>query len=342
MKATDILRSFAFIAIFAVAISCRSNQRIAVRLDHTRKTPIKGLYETRTITPLCIPDSLCSLAPSSKIKLDVSGEKVFVLDNTAEGILVFSLDGTFTTRITDCGHIVDFSTFDGRTLEVLSDTGDLISYSLNDLSLVTRYHPDNTKGVRLCAMHRFDDELYVMSGYTDGMNCFCEYYVKNNMFHTIREESEEICRFFDHKGTTYLLYPHSGEIWEDTYVTYYSTGEKVGPFVHPVFRWDFGEFDEAVGDARLYFDNAQMSDKYLFLSFILDGRRRMLILDTNTRKARTIESTKKHILFPLGIIRDNVNYFCCTDTNLPDYCQSLEKGKCDNTPGLYLLTYSIR
>lgn len=362
MILTNLFRQSVFAAIIAAVISCGYPEKITVRPDHPHKVAIKDLCGTISVTPLCIPDSLQTLVPS-KIKLDVGGEKIFILDNSALGILVFTMDGSFVSRITGCGHITDFSLYDGRSLEVLSDTGDLTSYSLDDLSILRRYHLDNVKGVQLCAMHRFDDGLYVMSGYLDGLNCFCEYYVKDNKYYVSRDEHASIAQtknlsqivgnsqFFDHEGKTFLFYPHSGEIWTYSYMTY-STGEKVGPFVHPMYRWDFGEFNESVNaiatgeidfnDARLRFDNAQMSGNCLFASFILDGKHRLLILDTNARKARTVEFTKEKIRFPLGVIRGNINYFCCAETDLPDYCLPAEIQEYENSSRFYLLAYSIR
>ncbi len=362
MILTDLFRQSVFAAIIAAVVSCGYSEKITVKPDHPHKVAIKDLFGARAVTPLCIPDSLHTVVPS-KVKLDVGGGKIFILDNSAMGILVFTLDGSFVSRIADCGHITDFSIYDDKSLEVLSDTGNLASYSLDDLSVLRRYHLNGSEGVKLCAMHRFDDDLYVMSGYQDGLNCFCEYYVNDNKYYVCRDELARIAhaknvsqiigesRFFDQEGRTFLFYPHNGEIWEDSYMKY-STGEKVGPFVHPIYLWDFEEFNESVNavatgetdfnDARLRFDNAQMSGQYLFLSFILDGNHRFLILDTNAGKARIVEFTKENIRFPLGVIRDNINYFCCVEADLPDYCLPSEIQEYENTSRLYLLTYSIR
>ena len=363
MILNNLIKRAVFAAIIAAVISCGYSEKITVRPDHPHKVAIKDLCGTRAVTPLCIPDSLQTLVPS-KMKLDAGGEKIFILDNSSLGILVFTMDGSFVSRITDCGHITDFCLYDGRSLEVLSDTGDLTSYSQDDLSIIRRHHLNNSEGVKLCAMHRFDEDLYVMSGYVDGLNCFCEYYVKDNKYYVSRDEHARIAqtknlsqiigesRFFDHEGKTFLFYPHSGDIWAYSYYMNHSTGEKVGPFVHPMYGWDFEEFNESVNavetgeidfnDARIRFDNAQMSGNRLFASFILDGRHRLLILDTNAGKARVVEFTKDNIRFPLGIIRGNINYYCCTETDLPDYCLPTEIQEYVGTSRLYLLAYSIR
>lgn len=361
MILSDLIRQSVFAAIIASVVSCGYQETISIRTDRTHEVAIKDLCRTKEVIPLWIPDSLRSLVPSV-MKLEVGDGKVFILDNTATGLLAFTLDGSFVTRIADCGHINDFSTYDGKSLEVLSGTGDLTSYSLDDLSVLRRHHLDNVKGVRLCAMHRFADDLYVMTGYLDGLNYFCEYYVGNGMFSVSMDEITRIAhdrnvaqiignsRFFDHDGRTFMLYPHSGAIWEDSYMTY-STGEKVGPFVHPVYTWDFGDMNESVdavisgdcdfSDARLFFDNAQMSDDCLFMSFLLDGKHRLLILDKNKRKAKTVKSKDGNIPFPLGIIRGNVNYWCCTEAALPYYCLPPETGNGRKAAGLYLLSYPL-
>lgn len=327
------MRPFLILACLLV-FSCGqgSSNLHKVNLDKAlrRQVSCHELYSSADVIPLHCPVGT-SLGQEGRLVMDVAADRFFLLDLAKNEILVFDWNGAFVTSIGSDETIIDFSAYGDSVLDVLTQ-GAITEYAVDDGSLIGTY-PILDNEVILKSVAKVDGDSIFMLGCLNGDAYDCGYTKRG--FHAAARPSPDYLathryspaseiqnsRFFRCDGLVYSFQSHSGEIFRYT----------DDDFLFPVHVMDFG-------GRPLSITNVQKSSDILYLTFESEGTGSVLIYDLDRKKYKTVRPTTDGAEFPLGVIYDSCNYFCCPASSLSRY---LPVEQADGTAGPVVIRFSL-
>lgn len=290
------------------------------------KVSISSIYDRIELVLLENPGS-DTLSAQSLTNMSVTEDR-FYFKSGDSTIVSYFKNGTFTDTLNLGTGITDYSIYKDSILDVLSGKR-ILSYSLSDYSLKHRANLDTP--VNLTRIARRKNMLYI-PGYIDTQEYLCEYDYGTRYFAEVPKKSScpdarkdaEQMNFFRYGDHLLSLYPFSERIWENAEFTFI--------FLDPAFKLNQDDYLEILF--------AQVADNKIFYSLLLNGKKNLLILDRKDKsasymldggreqvftehrigkKSLCINTTREGLSLPLGVIRDGVNYVCCTAADLPNY-----------------------
>lgn len=273
-------------------------------------------------------------------KMAVSDKRFFFQDG-ARTIRSWGMDGKRLKTFAVSADISDFSLYEDRAIEVLSGFN-VFEYDIESFSMQNKIRIPDTTAV-LTSLMRWNGILHFV-GYRGNRLFACEYYLDDDTYFPIGENLivradllQEVAaksRYFRCGTDNYMFYAHSGSV---IYVS---------RFRSPKFGWELSGDD---GTPPAIFDNMQMTASMLYGSFRWKGNRYLLMQEMWKERPTIIGQTKGGLCFPLGVIRDNVNYYCCPASELDKYVSRkvLDKENATrldslkNKPGFVILKYTL-
>lgn len=299
------------IAAVTFAAACSNSPTIKVDLKKAQKSRIEmtSLCVSVDAVQLSFPDSLRPESPKA-CRLAVAEDGFYVLNEQKNRIDCFSTSGSYRSSIIPESGITDFFVTDKEAIDVLSENAILI-YNPGTLGLEKRIPLTDSLLILGSIGRRKDDpfshtDVIELHGMKDGTDCICEYFLNDNkLFITPNPEPIDAqnlasavadSRFFSSGDGLYFMYAHSGDIWRSS------------AFFSPEYCWDFRDDDTGA----ISFRNAQMSDNRLYMSLEADGSCWLLIADRATGRHFTVTTMRDGTSFPLGVIKNNTNYYLCT------------------------------
>lgn len=292
--------------------------KVNLKKAFRQKTAAKDLYSRVEVKPLRLPETV---ALPENPHMDAADKLLFLSDASGEQVIVLDTDGAFVTTVDAGATVTDFSAW-GNLLDVLCGS-EVKEYNLQDFSL-TRTLSLPTDGVTLTGMQRVDEDALWLYGNKEGKSyegayLFArDYYfmTRDNVFHTPDQHGD----FFRCNDTTFFFLT-TGQIF---------VYDAPSDFVFVPFTPDFGKHEPEV-------TAAQMTTDHLYMQMRLREQDLLLIHDRAGGRNRLFRTTTEGLVFPLGVIRDGVNYYCCPARRLKDYVSADAPESAD----YYLLKYTL-
>jgi hypothetical protein len=173
-------------------------------------------------------------------------------------------------------------------------------------------------------MQRVDEDALWLYGNKEGKSyegayLFArDYYfmTRDNVFHTPDQHGD----FFRCNDTTFFFLT-TGQIF---------VYDAPSDFVFVPFTPDFGKHEPEV-------TGMQMTSDHLYMQMRLREQDLLLVYDRAGERNRLFRTTTEGFVFPLGVIRDGVNYYCCPAQKLKDFVSA----DAPETADYYLLKYTL-
>ena len=256
---------------------------------------------------IMIPDNVDWTIPSNP-RISVSKGNVCLLDSSGTRIVVFDINGKFLQIVNVGEHVVDFYAYKGRLIDILTCNGIKEAYfdRADPIDLVSF----TDKPIKYKSIARRDDNSIYLVGVNGNQVNDTHYVLSDFRRHSAVNPvcwAGEILenRFFECRDSLYYYYAKSGMI------LYYTDDD----FIWPVYEW---KFKYKKNDClEVVFNNVQKNGSALFIDFYCGRDSYFLVYDTQTGK-NTIVKQSEGIRFPLGVITEGVNYYCCTSGGLKD------------------------
>ena len=301
----------------------------------SREIPMKQLCKRIELIPLEESgDTLGKLG-----KMAVSDQRLFIQDRDNR-ILSWKMDGKEPLAYHTATAITDFSLYEDQSLEILSDDN-VLEYDLNGFTLKNNFQIKDTTAI-LVSLMRWK-HMFHFIGYKEKRLYACEYYIDEGTFFPMEVSSiipadrmpqvAANCRYFKHESDNYLYYAHSGDVFYLSWVR------------SPQVFWELSGNDSI----PICFDNMQKSDSRLYGTFQWKDRQYLMILKKQEEYPLITTLTREGLEFPLGVIRDNTNYYCCPTSELDRYVNKkvLDRenervlDSLEDSPGAVLLKYTL-
>lgn len=293
-------RVFGIVLIGLLVVSCggSSSGRLKVDIGKALKSKVRAqdLYTQADSIPL--------RCPVGATLLDVAADRFFLLDKVQNAILVLDWNGKYVTTISEADTIIDFSVYQDRILDVLTENA-ITEYAVTDGAFLVKYLIQDNDVMLKSVARATEDGIFIM-GTLDGYAYDCDFLISKNRFysgprpasnylstHSYLPASEfQNSRFFRCKGIVYSFCSQSGLIGQftDDY------------FICVPYEWDFGKW-------KLSITNVQKTADRFYLAFELEDEKYVLIYDLAHKKYRAVQ----HSAFPLGIIYADTNYSLTKD-----------------------------
>ena len=292
------LFGIAFIGLLLVSCGGSSSGRLKVDIGKALKSKVRAqdLYTQADSIPL--------RCPGGASLLDVAADRFFLLDGEQNAILVLDWNGKYVTTISEADTIIDFSVYQDRILDVLTENA-ITEYAVTDGAFLAKYLIQDNDVMLKSVARATEDGIFIM-GTQDGYAYDCDFLISKNRFysgarpavnyistHSYVPASEfQNSRFFRCEGTVYSFCSQSGLIgqYTDDY------------FICVPYEWDFGKW-------KLSITNVQKTADRLYLAFELEDEKYVLIYDLTRKKYRVVP----YSAFPLGIIYASTNYHLAED-----------------------------
>ena len=292
------LFGIAFIGLLLVSCGGSSSGRLKVDIGKALKSKVRAqdLYTQADSIPL--------RCPGGASLLDVAADRFFLLDGEQNAILVLDWNGKYVTTISEADTIIDFSVYQDRILDVLTENA-ITEYAVTDGAFLAKYLIQDNDVMLKSVARATEDGIFIM-GTQDGNAYDCCFMISNNRFysgprpasnyistHSYLPASEfQNSRFFRCDGIVYSFCSRSGLIgqYTDDY------------FICVPYEWDFGKW-------KLSITNVQKTADRLYLAFELEDEKYVLIYDLTRKKYRVVP----YSAFPLGIIYADTNYHLAED-----------------------------
>lgn len=299
---------------------------IIIDLDKApnNKISITRIYERIEIVPL---DNLGRGNLSQLSELSVTRDKFYFKCGDSM-IVSYSQDGRLIDSLSFGSLVTDYYIFNDSILNLLAEK-EFISYFLPDNSLMKRTFLETP--IALTKIAREDENVVLFSGYNGSNDYSCKYYLDKNVFSEAQGQINysnitkiaEGIHYFNYCDHLYKLYPHSGCIWE--------CGDFHHQFLNPIFKKKNSggiEFRSAqITDNKIYY-SLLINDKECLLilnraeraySMLLNGEEREFTVHGANKKYLLINKSREGVHLPLGVIRDGINYFYCSSSDLYRY-----------------------
>lgn len=278
----------------------------SVDLRKVSTVSIRELYDKIELVPLDNSGGETASTPSLS-GLSVTKDRFVFLDGD-RAVLSYRQDGGLADTLNPGRPVMDFSVYQDRILDVLLKH-EIRTYRLSDFSLLQCTFLDTL--VTVTRLARREENVMNLPGYEGNRDYMCEYYFDTKRYFTSAGQmnSERVgsivkgMRFLRKGDDLLVLYPHSGQIWK--------CGDFFGHFLWP-------DFIRRKGD-ELEFLFAQVTDGKVYYSLLLNGEKHLLVLNRADGKYLLAKTSREGLYLPLGMIRDGVNYFCCSAEDLPRY-----------------------
>ena len=327
---------------FSISLACLlvcscgqdNSNLLTVNVDKALKRQVscQDLYSGADVIPLRYPGET-SLGRETRVVMDVAADRFFILDKEKNEILFFDWSGCFVTSVKCEEPVIDFSVYQDLFLDVLTEKA-IFEYAIDDGSLSGTYAiRDND--ITLKCLARVDDDSIDILGYMNGDAYDCGYTIGKDRFYYVARPAPdypashryipasevENSRFFRCDGSVYSFLSHSGEIY----------GYTKDDFLWPAYVFDFGESSLSVA-------NVQKTADRIYLAFESEGADHVLVYDLAGKGYRVVRQTREGTAFPLGVIYDGSNYFCCPASSLSRY---LPSGQAEGIDGPVVIRYSL-
>ena len=325
------------ICVLAV-VSCESTHQsrpcFEVKRALGKETSLFSLCSDVSITPL---DNIQNTnIAMDNLLLEVSNQYFYLLDRSNNQVAVYDKNGAYVSLIKPSDTVIDISSYEDKYLDLLIGGGAL-EYSADGSSLLHEFSFRDC-GIELRSLARRDDNVLVLTGTSSGKAYDCEFFIDRNSYIEMEspvadEEDYFSGSFFRCEGTTYFYCSSDGE------VSHYTNDD----FSWTAHKW---QFKETVSS----FSNVQKTSTNYYLQFTFDGDKNVLVFDESSGKYLVVQKTKEGVIFPLGVIHGNTNYYCCRSDQLyallsPDYLD--EEGKTKYQESIVkesnvIISYSLR
>lgn len=304
-------RTITILSCLLLLIACTPNgvTKVNLRKAFRQKTSAKDLYARVDIIPLRVPD--WTRIGQGETLLEVAEDRLFLLNQEKDTILVFDGAGEYVTAIRSEEPVIDFSPYLDRALTVLTAHA-ITEYAIRDGSVLGSY-PIRDNDIDLRCATRIGEEWIDLLGSKAGKAYGCVYYVDQKRLgssemmaslHSVMPASEvQDSRYFQDRDSCYMFMSRSGLIFKFNREQY---------FAGLAFEPDFGK-------EEIHFINAQKAGDCFYLAFEKDGESGVLVCNFKNGKYKAVRRTKEGTVFPLGVIRDGVNYYCCPARRLEEY-----------------------
>lgn len=305
-------RLFQLLIFLFLLSSCTSGKKEYYDVDmtnvHYGRLRMSSLCSGIEILPLAGgPENEAPLALS---KMSVTAYGYLFLDSEGR-IISYGPDGRYASHIKYQYPFEDYSVYKDRTVDAFGNNH-LLEYDLKDFTL-TRATQLTNHDASFYGIMRCMDNLIALSGCKDGIACQGEYYTDTGRFYIIKYPVPTLTNdisltmssscWFRSAGQTYLFFANTGDIWYR------------GLFSSPQYRWRYKGYEPGPAD----FKNVQMTQKKIYSAFLKDEKPHLLVFDRFKEKVIVMRGTHECVDFPLGVIRDNVNYYCCHSRDLADF-----------------------
>ena len=293
---------------------------LKVNVDKALKRPVgsQDLYSGADVIPLQCPGGT-SLGQEGRVVMDVAADRFFLLDKKKNEILFFDWKGSFVTSVKCEEPIIDFSVYQDQLLDVLTEKA-IFEYAIDDGALTETYAIQDND-VTLKCIARVDEDSIDMLGYFNGYAYDCGYTIGKDRFYSVARPAPDYptshiyvpasevqnSRFFRCNDSVYSFQSHSGEIFAYT----------KDDFIWPAYVFDFG-------GSALSITNVQKTADRIYLAFESEGTANVLVYDLAGKGYKVVRQTKEGTAFPLGVIYDGSNYYCCPASSLSRYLPSVQ------------------
>lgn len=265
---------------------------------------LRDLCDRIEITPL---DNVTENKVPSPLGMYVTKDGYYILSK-GFGILFYRRDGSLEETLNPGIQIRDFSIYQDRLLDILSDN-EIWEFSLHDHSLLHRIVLDTD--VTATKLARKDENVLILPAYKDGTDYMCEYFFDSKKFFASPGFMESIqtrsiverMKLFRSGDELLALYPHSGQVWK--YATFFT------PYIILNFKKRSRD--------NIEFISAQVTEDKAYYSLQLNGESCLLIFNRSNRKYLFIKTTREGLSLPLGIVSGGANYVCCTSADISKY-----------------------
>ena len=306
MKRTITILSF---LLLLIACTPYGVTKVNLRKAFRQKTSAKDLYARVDVIPLRVPEGV-RIGPEETM-LEVAADRFFLLNQEKDTILVFDGAGEYLTAIRSEEPVIDFSPYLDRALTVLTAHA-ITEYAIRDGSTLGNY-PIRDNDIDLQCATRIGEQWIDLLGSKAGKAYGCVYYVDQkrlgssemmSSLHSVMPASEvQDSRYFHDRDSCYMFMSQSGLIFKFNRDLY---------FAGLAFEPDFGK-------EEIHFINAQKAGNSFYLAFEKDGESGVLVCNFKNGKYKAVRKTKEGTVFPLGVIRDGVNYYCCPARRLEEF-----------------------
>ena len=315
MKKTITILSCLFLVI---ACTPYGITKVNLRKAFRQKTAAKDLYSRVEVKPLRLP---AAVALPEAPRMDAAGQLLFLPDASGEQIVVLDTDGAFVTTVSAGAPITDFSAV-GNMLDVLCGS-EVKEYNLQDFSL-TRTLSLSKDDITLTGMQRVDEDALWLYGEKEGKAYEGAYLFDRDYFFMTRDNvfntPDQHGDFFRCNDTTFFFLT-TGRIF---------VYDAPSDFVFVPFTPDFGKHEPEV-------TGVQMTSDRMYMQMRLREQDLLLVYDRAGGRNRLFRTTTEGLVFPLGVIRDGVNYYCCPARKLKDFVSADAPEPAD----YYLLKYTL-
>jgi len=273
--------------------------KVNLKKAFRQKTAAKDLYARVDVLPINLPTTV---ALPEVLRFEATDSLLFLLNDSSEQLVVLDTDGAFVTLISAGAPIEDFSAYGNQILDVLCGN-EVKEYNLKDFSLI-RTLSLPTDGVTLTELQRRDDAALWFSGGKEGKAYDGEYLFARDYFSMLENPyytPDECGAFFRCNDSTFFFFS-TGQIFA------YSPSD----FIFVPFTPDFGKYKPMVSAA-------QMTSDHLYMQMRLREQDMLLVYDRTGKQHRLFQITTEGLTFPLGVIRDGINYYFCPVRRLEEY-----------------------
>lgn len=319
-----------FAGLLAVSCEPANPDATKVHIDKALKRPVKSveLYAKADVIPLRVPEGF--RAGQGETLLEVAADRFFLLNQEKDAILVFNFAGEFVTAIRSAEPVIDFSPYQDRALDVLTEHA-ITEYAIGDGSTLTRYPiQDNDVELR-CATRLNENEFFVLG--SKDRNAYSGGYLVNRKrfyiepfpggLHSIVPASDvQNTRFFHDGNDAFEFLSQSGVIF---------ALDAPSGFAYLALVPDFGK-------KAIHFTNVQKSGGQFYYAFEREDASGVLVCDRKTGACKVFRKTEKEPAFPLGVIYAGCNYCCCPAARLPEF---LPDAPADGGEGPVIIRYTL-
>ena len=313
-------KTIAILSCLLLLIACTPYgiTKVNLRKAFRQKTAAKDLYSRVEVKPLRLPETV---ALPEAPRMDAAGKLLFLPDASGEQIVMLDTDGAFVTQVDAGAPVTDFSAC-GNLLDVLCGS-EVKEYDLQDFSL-RRTLSLPTDGVTLTGMQRVDEDALWFYGNKEGKAYEGVYSFERDHFFVTRDnifhKPDQSGDFFRCNDTTFFFLT-TGRIF---------VYDAPSDFVFVPFTPDFGKHEPEV-------TGMQMTTYHLYMQMRLREQDLLLVYDRAGGRNRLFRTTTEGLVFPLGVIRNDVNYYCCPARKLKDFVSADAPESAD----YYLLKYTL-
>lgn len=338
------MKRYVILTLFLVFLhSCGHIHSGASRFDFDN-----ALNSPPRLSELCTKITLIPLENSDAIKnafadqiiLDVTPGYYVVFDKEENDIVIYDKGGRYNGVIQPIDTIIDIASYNNYLDILLRNV--VVEYNLERMTLEKRFVLHDY-GIAVNRLARRDEDVLLFAGEARGIAYDFEYFIERNKYIVMESplyhaDDYRDGRFFQCNDSTFFFHSTNGDI------VYNSCDD----FLIPVYQWNI---EKPIMKKTAPFSNVQKTKNNLYRLFSYRGENCVLIthLHEGIEKYSVISKTSDGFIFPLGVIRNDINYYYCHSSRLslflhPDMLDSedqLKYAECTKKQCNVIISYTL-